>query len=104
MTWFSSGSGKGLSAVAISAALGATGGAVLSLPWAPRSSIAKLASLGALFGGVSALLLVRDATAWLDLSVFGAGPAGELVFFTMPLAQLVAGAVVGSFLEPRRTA
>jgi hypothetical protein len=104
MTAFSSAFGHGVCAVAISVSLGATSGALLSLPWARRLSIAKLSSLGALFGGLSTLLFLRNATAWIDLSVFGAGPAGELVFLTIPLAQLVAGAVVGSLLEPQRTA
>lgn len=87
--------------IAIAALLGAFQGALLSRLFPGGTKSWRIALTGALFAGLFALLLVRAATVWVNLSVFGGAPAGELAFLMLPVTQGLTGAVVGSLVGAR---
>jgi hypothetical protein len=57
---------------------------------------ARVAAVGGVVGGLGAFFVLRGATVWIDLSVFGAGPAGQLAAIMLPATQAIVGAVSAS--------
>ena len=90
--------GDALLLAGLAATLGGAQGALaprLLAGRAGRMSVRRIA-IGAAFAAFVSLLCASAATGWLDVSVFGAGPAGRLTIVVLPLSQTVAGAVVAA--------
>jgi hypothetical protein len=95
MPAFEPGAGRALLGVAVALGLGASQGAAWSC-WGSRPHRTRLVWIGAVCAGFVALVLTRCWSTWLDLSVFGAGPAGRLALVALPLSQAIAGVTLGS--------
>lgn len=92
----------GLAGTAQTAGASALLGAALAVAFARGRPRARALGIGAAFASFVALLVRETLRGWLDLSAFGAAPAGSLLLVVLPLSQGAAGLLLARPPPDRR--